>query len=77
MIKHRTPLKLAFVLIKPNDLNLVLRVLDKGPQRESEMRLWLVAEIYRVQVPVRLVSVYLLSFLRDLVIPILSNMLLS
>lgn len=66
MLKVRAVLKIAFLLIEADNLHFVGSVLDERAEGEPEVLLRPVAEVYRVQVPLRLVRVYLLFLSRRL-----------
>lgn len=62
MFEVRAVLKIALFLVQSDDFDLVGRVLDEGAKGEAEVFLGPVAEVYRVQVPLRLMRVNLLLF---------------
>jgi hypothetical protein len=66
MVEVSAVLEVALVLVEADDLDLVGCVLDERAEREPEVLLRPVAEVYRVQVPLRLVRVYLLLLTRRL-----------
>ena len=66
MFKVRTVLEIAFFLIEADDLHLVSGVFDERAEGEPEVLLGPIAEVYRVQVPLGLVRVYLLFLRRRL-----------
>jgi hypothetical protein len=62
MIKVRAMHKVSLVLIKSDYLHFVYRLFYEGTKGEAKVFLWPVTEIHPVQVPLRLMSVDLLSF---------------
>lgn len=62
MLENATALKFALFIIKLDDFNFILSVFDKRAQRQSEVFFGFITKIYRVKVPLGLISVYLLLF---------------
>lgn len=52
MFEDCAPFEVALALVQPDDLYLVLRVFDKRAKRQPEVRLRLIAEVYRIKVEI-------------------------
>ena len=64
MLKVRAMLKVPLILIQLDDFDLILQVLAVRAEGKAEVLLLSIAEIYRIQGPLRLMSVYLFAFAR-------------
>jgi len=64
MFEVRAMLEIPLILIQLDDFDLILQVLAVRPQGEAEVLLLSVAEIYRIQRPLRLMRVYLFALPR-------------